>query len=70
MRVINVVLLFFSLLMRRRGIMHGMNFYIYMYMYLFFLADAPATYCEWNKLVYQDRRVVGKKCVLLTFCLF
>ena len=70
MQVINLVLLFFSLRMRRRGIMHGMNFYIYIYMYLFYLADAPATYCKWNKMVYQDRWVVGKKCVLLTFCLF
>ena len=45
--------------------MHGMHFYIYIYMYLFYLADAPATYCKWNKMVYQDRWVVGKKCVLL-----
>ena len=37
---------------------------------LFFLADAPARYCAWNKLVSQDSQVVGTKCVMLTFCLF
>ena len=35
-----------------------------------FLADAPAMYCAYNKLVSQDRQVVGKEEVMLVFCFF